>query len=93
VDELSLVRKARTGLLFVRITAVTSRAQTLTTLVNFTGANGAGPAASVIQAADGNFYGTTFAGGRGGAGTVFKVSMGGVLTTLTLYLTATQTPR
>jgi uncharacterized repeat protein (TIGR03803 family) len=32
------------------------------------------PTASLIQASDGNLYGTTEVGGSGGAGTVFKIS-------------------
>lgn len=63
-----------------------SREGVLTTIYTFctqTGCpDGAGPTASVIQASDGNFYGTTDAGGAYGYGTVFKITSGGVLTTL-----------
>lgn len=38
--------------------------------------------ASLVLATDGNFYGTTFNGGTYGYGTVFRVTPGGVLTTL-----------
>ena len=60
----------------------------LTTLYSFTGGNdGATPDGGVIQGKDGNFYGTTAYGGandvdNGGDGTVFKMTSGGVLTTL-----------
>jgi len=37
---------------------------------------------SLIQASDGNFYGTTFHGGPNGAGEVFRITPGGVLTVL-----------
>jgi uncharacterized repeat protein (TIGR03803 family) len=39
-------------------------------------------AAALIQATDGNFYGTTEGGGANNLGTVFKITPGGVLTTL-----------
>ncbi len=70
--------------------ATTSAAQTLTTLASFTGANGANPASEVVQASDGNFYGTTlFGGGNGtacnnqsGCGTIFKITPSGTMTTV-----------
>jgi uncharacterized repeat protein (TIGR03803 family) len=56
-----------------------------TQLVDFTGttgtAKGSVPGPLVLHA-DGNFYGTTAAGGAGGFGTVFKMTPGGSLTTL-----------
>ncbi|HUI41875.1 MAG TPA: choice-of-anchor tandem repeat GloVer-containing protein [Terriglobia bacterium] len=59
---------------------------TLTTLHSFcsqsTCTDGAEPSAALVQAADGNFYGTTPAGGAYGQGTVFKITPGGELTTL-----------
>jgi uncharacterized repeat protein (TIGR03803 family) len=59
------------------------RAQTLTTLANFSGTNGANPYfAPLVQGRDGNLYGTTSAGGAHGQGTVFKVTPTGTLTTL-----------
>jgi uncharacterized repeat protein (TIGR03803 family) len=44
----------------------------LTTLISFTINNGAYPYGGIIQANDGNFYGTTSAGGSEGGGTVFR---------------------
>ncbi len=59
---------------------------TLTTLYSFCAQNncadGANPAAGLVQATDGNFYGTTYAGGANGYGTVFKITPSGTLTTL-----------
>ncbi|MGA9931351.1 MAG: choice-of-anchor tandem repeat GloVer-containing protein, partial [Terriglobales bacterium] len=59
---------------------------TLTTLYSFCSQNGCTdgevPYAGLVQGTDGNFYGTTVAGGANGAGTVFKITPGGTLTTL-----------
>ena len=50
-------------------------AGTVTVLHQFTsGFDGANPRASLVQAADGSFYGTTFSGGISGAGVVFRLS-------------------
>ena len=64
----------------------------LTTLYNFCSqtncADGINPGAGLIQANDGNFYGTTYSGGADfnppnyGSGTVFKITPSGVFTTL-----------
>jgi uncharacterized repeat protein (TIGR03803 family) len=58
----------------------------LTTLYNFCSlaacADGQSPFGGVIQASDGNFYGSTSGGGAYGHGTIFKLSAAGVLTTL-----------
>jgi len=56
-----------------------------TSLHTFTfpsGFDGREPAAALIQAADGNFYGTTKTGGAGDYGTVFKMDAAGNVTTL-----------
>ena len=57
-------------------------AQTLTTLVKFNGTHGGQPEFSLLQAPDGNFYGTTSLGGTKGGGTVFKMTPAGKLTVL-----------
>ena len=61
-------------------------AQTFTTVYSFcvdsTCSDGDLPAAGLVQATDGNFYGTTPYGGAIGNGTVFKITPGGTLTTL-----------
>jgi uncharacterized repeat protein (TIGR03803 family) len=61
---------------------------TLRTLHNFTSKDGegAGPEGTLIQATDGNFYGTTTVGGSSpncpdGCGTVFKITAEGTFTT------------
>ena len=56
----------------------------LTTLHNFAGgtSDGRNPAAGLLLASDGNFYGTTTGGGTNTYGTVFKITPGGTLTLL-----------
>lgn len=44
--------------------------------------DGANPTAGLIQASDGNFYGTTQAGGTHGSGTVFRMTPSGVVTVI-----------
>ncbi len=58
-----------------------TRAGTLTTVYNFCSeancADGTNPIAGLIQARDGNLYGTTLQGGANGSGTIFKMSPSG----------------
>ncbi len=54
----------------------------LKTLVAFQWTNGASPESALVRGKDGNFYGTTVAGGKFGHGTVFKMTPEGALTTL-----------
>jgi uncharacterized repeat protein (TIGR03803 family) len=64
---------------------ITSAGQ-LTTLYNFCVTtycrDGAGPIGGLIRGANGNFYGTTSAGGANFQGTVFEITPAGKLTTL-----------
>jgi uncharacterized repeat protein (TIGR03803 family) len=65
------------------ITSQLAQAQTFTTLHSFDRTDGANPTAGLVQATNGDLYGTTYAGGPGvGFGTVFKITPGGTLTTL-----------
>ena len=64
-----------------------SSSGTFQTLYNFctqaTCSDGANPSGGLVQATDGNFYGTTSAGGASGSyGTVFQMTPNGTLTTL-----------
>jgi len=54
----------------------------LTVLHRFTDTDGKNPMGAIIQGTDGNFYGTTRAGGTGGQGVVYKMTPAGVLTVL-----------
>ena len=90
----SRVRMICLAFLFCIAAAISSPAQTLTTLASFDGTNGSAPAAPLIQASDGNLYGTTEYGGpisgcEGGfnpCGTVFKITLSGTLTTLHTFV-------
>ena len=64
------------------VASTTLPAQTFTTLHSFNGTDGANPFAGVIQASDGNLYGTTVTGGANSYGTIFKITTIGSLTTL-----------
>lgn len=56
---------------------------TETVLYSFAGgSDGQNPYAGVIQGSDGNFYGTTYNGGAGGHGSVFRLTPSGVETVL-----------
>ena len=60
----------------------------LTTLHSFDGTDGSNPW-GVVQATDGNFYGTTSLGGANGQGTVFKIAQTGTLTTVYSFCSQT----
>ncbi len=68
--------------LLLAMAAVALPAQTLTTLYSFHGGDGSNPYAGLMQANNGNLYGTTSAGGANGDGTVFEITTGGTLTTI-----------
>jgi uncharacterized repeat protein (TIGR03803 family) len=58
----------------------------VTTLVSFTGPDGAEPRGGLIEGSDGQLYGTTNGGGgTNRAGTVFRMTKAGALTTLASF--------
>jgi uncharacterized repeat protein (TIGR03803 family) len=72
------------ALAFAAITfslAVCAEAQTVTYLAKFGGTNGNQPYGGVVQATDGNFYGTTAFGGNGN-GNVFRMTPSGKVTSI-----------
>lgn len=77
--RISLLAACISGLCLV--TTVAWGGVALTTLVSFTGTNGAYPGANpyggLVLSPDGNFYGTTEAGGSNNLGTVFQMSPAG----------------
>jgi len=55
----------------------------LTTLYHFSGSDdGYVPESGLVQATDGNLYGTTYRGGQFGYGTIFDITVTGALTTI-----------
>lgn len=70
------------GLIGLFSLAVSLSAQTFTTLHSFNSTDGSRAAAGLVQATNGNLYGTTEYGGANANGTVFKITRGGTLTTL-----------
>ena len=64
--------------------ALDAGAQTETNLHSFVGppSDGANARTRLVQGNDGNFYGTTFNGGTGNSGTVFRISPSGSYTSL-----------
>src|SRR5208282_5900238 len=52
-------------------------------------ADGSFPEARLIQASNGDFYGTTYGGGASGLGTVFKITSSGTLSTLHSFCSQT----
>ena len=64
----------------------------LTTLYNFAGTDGAQPRPGLLQATDGNFYGTTVVGGQFGVGSAFRLTPTGTLFTLHSFCSGTGCP-
>ena len=65
------------------VTSIALPGQTFTTLFSFNYTDGAYSEAELVQATNGNLYGTTGGGGaNGNYGTVFKITPSGTLTTL-----------
>jgi uncharacterized repeat protein (TIGR03803 family) len=88
--RLRLLKKMCIILVVCTATSIATCAQTFTTLYSFDSTDGSYPHDGLIQATDGNLYGTTSYGGAHtpcnsdsrGCGTVFKITPAGTLTTL-----------
>jgi uncharacterized repeat protein (TIGR03803 family) len=88
-ERTGTLRVALMLLLLVAATAATSSAQTFKVLHNFCSTSsgeyctdGQSPSTTLIQGTNGYLYGTTFYGGPGNYGTIFKISTSGKLTTI-----------
>jgi uncharacterized repeat protein (TIGR03803 family) len=82
MEKFRLLKMALIIFVVCAATAIPSPAQTFTTLFEFNFTNGMEPEGQLVQATDGNFYGTTSQGGTNNDGTVFKITPSGTLTTL-----------
>jgi uncharacterized repeat protein (TIGR03803 family) len=83
VNKFSLLKTASFVFVFCIAATIASYGQaTFTSLVSFDGTNGANPYSSLIQGADGNFYGTTRFDGSRGSGTALNLTPEGALTVL-----------
>src|ERR1039457_3341095 len=90
LSKLNWATRACAVLVLCATTAIALPAQTLTTLFSFDGTHGQQPAGTLVQATNGDLYGTTYAGGaNNGGGTVFKITPGGTLTTLYSFCSQT----
>ena len=70
------------AILVLAFSAGVAHGQTYVALHSFAGADGFIPACGLLQAADGNFYGTTVAGGTNSQGNVFRMDASGNVVTL-----------
>ena len=79
----AILRTFLCAFLALLVTTAGASAQTFTSLASFDGANGQNPYnGPLVQGLDGKLYGTTYAGGANGTGSVFKVSTSGAIMTL-----------
>ena len=97
-DTATLLQRLLIALVTLVLMREVARAQTLTTLYTFSSAvdqveeNGEFPMTALTQASDGNFYGTTTEGGPNGAGTFFRITPTGTLTTLYAFYAPPSAP-
>ena len=86
VNGLSQLNRGRRAYAVFALCAATAMAlpaqKTFTTLQSFDSTDGANPGAALVQATDGDFYGTASSQGANGGGTIFKVTLSGTLVTL-----------
>ena len=77
MEKYGLLTKVCIFFVLFAATAITSPAQTFTNIFTFNYTEGANPNGALVQATDGNLYGTTWAGGHG-YGIVFVIDSGTV---------------
>jgi uncharacterized repeat protein (TIGR03803 family) len=85
LGKLNRGKKAFAVFVLYAAMAITLSAQTFSTLFSFDGTDREYPYAGLVQATNGDFYGTTCGSGcalDSGSGTIFKITPSGMLTTL-----------
>src|SRR5215469_4527472 len=97
MGKLSLSKIFFIAVLVCAVGAIPSPAQVFTSLYSFCSQSGCADGGkplfgSLVQGADGNFYGTTYLGGTANGGTVFKMTPAGVRTTLYNFCSQTGCP-
>jgi uncharacterized repeat protein (TIGR03803 family) len=93
VSELKRGKRAGAVFALCGVMPIALTAQTFTTLHSFDFTDGESPNGTLVQATNGDLYGTTFFGGPIRAnvvGTVFKISTGGTLTTEHVFCPQTE---
>ncbi len=92
LGKLNWRKRAGAAFALCAAAAIALPAQTVTTLFSFDMTDGAGPYAALVQATNGDLYGTAASGGANGNhnyGTVFKITPSGALTTLYSFCSQT----
>jgi uncharacterized repeat protein (TIGR03803 family) len=89
--QTGLGKRASAVFMLCAAAAMAAQAQTFTTVFSFDVADGYFPQAALIEATNGELYGTTEGGGYG-YGTVFKITPGGTLTTVYIFGSETGCP-
>ena len=89
MDKLNWGKRAYSVFLVCATMAIALQAQTFTTLQSFDNTDGKYPDAGLVQATDGNLYGTTYGGGAKNDGTVFRITPSGTLTRLYSFCSKT----
>ncbi len=82
LNEPNRRQRAYAAALLCAATATSLPAQTFGTLHSFAVTDGQTPQGALVQATDGDLYGTTSGGGANGQGTIFKINSSGTLTTV-----------
>jgi len=82
VNALDKLKLTYAVFVLLATTSIALPAQTFTTLLSLDGADGDEPLAGLVQATNGDLYGTTEFAGAYNAGTVFQIAPSGALTTL-----------